>query len=232
MRLILFDIDGTLLRCGRQVAELFLSSLRDVYGTVGCLEGYTFAGRTDPGIVLDLMTAAGVDRDLVLEGLPRMQSLYLDRLQRSLDPSKMSLLPGVVRLLEHLSAQGETTIGLLTGNWQEGARTKLGRFGLNRFSSFGAFGDDGFVRRDLLPRAWSRARRRTGRTFDREDTLLVGDSVLDVDCGRAHGVPVLAVSTGLTAATELEAAGARWVFPDLPSAAERIPGFMARGPKR
>ncbi len=232
MRLILFDIDGTLLRCGRQVAEVFLSCLREVYGTVGDLEGYSFAGRTDPGIVLDLMTAAGVEQESVVAGLPRMRRLYLDRLEQSLDLSEMRLLPGVIRLLENLETQGEITLGLLTGNWQGGARTKLGRFGLNRFFSFGAFGDDGFVRQDLLPQAWSRARQETGCSFDREETLLVGDSVLDVDCGRAHGAPVLAVTTGSTTAEDLAAAGAHWVFPNLPAATERILAFMARGPKR
>ncbi|MCB1033585.1 MAG: HAD hydrolase-like protein [Acidobacteria bacterium] len=227
MRLVLFDIDGTLLRCGRQVARVFTACLEEVYGTAGHLEGYSFAGRTDPGIVLDLMASAGLDRDTVVAGLPRMRRLYLERLAETLDASRMSLLPGVLELLERLSAQPDVTVGLLTGNWRGGARVKLGKFGLNRFFSFGAFGEDGFVRRDLLPRALARAQRSTGRSFRPEETLLVGDSVLDVDCGRVHGVAVLAVATGFTAAADLDAAGARWVVPDLLTARDRIPMFSA-----
>lgn len=230
MRLILFDIDGTLIRCGRQVATVFTSCLRDVYGTVGNLEGYSFAGRTDPSIVVDLMTGAGLERDAVIADLPRMRQLYLERLQRTLDPAGMCLLPGVVRLLEHLSRQPEITLGLLTGNWQEGARVKLEKFDLNRFFSFGAFGDDGFQRRDLLPKALARAQRASGEVFCHQETLLVGDSVLDVDCGRAHGVAVLAVATGYTPAAELDAAGAHWVVQDLLAAASSIPAFAGMAP--
>lgn len=227
MRLILFDIDGTLLRCGRQVAEVFISCLKQTYGTVGELDGYSFAGRTDPGIVLDLMTAGGVDKESVVAGLPEMRQLYLDRLEQTLDPKKMTLLPGVIDLLEHLTAIPDVTVGLLTGNWQGGARTKLERFDLNRFFSFGAFGDDGFIRRDLLPRAWVRASREAGRDFLPKDTLLVGDSILDVDCGLTHGVPVLAVTTGFTSAEDLATAGARWVVSNLPAAGDEIPLFVA-----
>lgn len=225
MRLILFDIDGTLIRCGRQVAKVFTSCLLDVYGTVGNTAGYSFAGRTDPGIVLDLMTGAGLEREAVVAELPRMRQLYLERLEETLDPAGMHLLPGVVPLLEHLSRRPGITVGLLTGNWREGARVKLEKFGLNRYFPFGAFGDDGFCRRELLPKAWVRAHRATGERFVNVDTLLVGDSVLDVDCGLAHGVAVLAVATGHTPAAELGAAGAHWVVRDLPAAGGEIPVF-------
>lgn len=227
MRLILFDIDGTLLNCGRQVAGFFLGALEEVYGTRGVLEGYSFAGRTDPGIVLDLMSAAGLHREAVLENLPRMQDLYLARLEEGLDREGMRILPGVEALLDRLSANSELTLGLLTGNWSRGARTKLSRFGLERYFPFGAFGDDGFERCDLVPAALRRAEEATGRCFSPEEVLIVGDSVLDVACGQAHGVPVFAVATGLTPAEALNDAGADWVAPDLLSAGLHLPLFAA-----
>jgi len=225
MRLILFDIDGTLMNCGRQVAQVFTSALREVYGTHGDVASYSFAGRTDPGIVLDLMSASGIPQSAVLERLPRMQRLYLERLGDQLEPSKMRLLPGVRDLLDRLASKDDLTLGLLTGNWSQGARVKLSKFDLNGYFPFGAFGDDGFDRRDLVPAALARAEEATGRRFEVDEVLIVGDSVLDVDCGRAHGVPVLAVATGLTPASALETAGATWVTPDLPSAGAYVPQF-------
>ncbi|HEV8582669.1 MAG TPA: HAD family hydrolase [Thermoanaerobaculia bacterium] len=217
MKLVLFDIDGTLLNCGPQVRPIFASALIDVYGTTGNLDGYDFAGRTDPRIVLDLMAAAGVPEHETLEKLPRMREVYVARLARLLDRGKMRLLPGVEDLLERLAARDDVTLALLTGNWEPGARAKLSRFELNRFFGFGAFGCDAVDRSELPPVALARAERELG--FRPEETLIVGDSRLDVSCARAHGIPCLAVATGRTPAEALHDAGADWVVPDLHAAA-------------
>ncbi len=230
MRLTLFDIDGTLLRCGSQVRDIFASALRDVYGCVGPLEKYSFAGRTDPGIVLDLMSGAGLERPHILDQLERMRELYLERLEEGLEAHRMRLLPGVLDLLETLAERADTVLGLLTGNWQLGARIKLSRFDLNRFFDFGAFGDDGADRRQLPPVALERARVSAGRTFTPEQTLIIGDSLLDVACGRAHGVPVMAVATGFTRAEDLADAGADWVLPDLVAAGFHLTQLATRRP--
>ncbi|MCH9649753.1 MAG: HAD hydrolase-like protein [Deltaproteobacteria bacterium] len=229
MRLILFDIDGTLLTCGSQVAHIFMKALETTYGTCGSLEGYSFAGRTDPGIVLDLMTPTGIPRKEILEHLPSMKRRYLESLGAHLEKKEMRLLPGAVELLEQLSQDKETTLALLTGNWLQGARIKLSHFDLNRFFPFGAFGNDGFDRRDLPPAALQRAHSSTGRKFSPRETLIIGDSVRDVGCGRANGVAVLAVATGTTSEAELEAAGAHWVVPDLTVAAEKMTTFLSEG---
>lgn len=117
--------------------------------------------------------------------------------------------------------------GLLTGNWREGAWIKLGCVGLEGFFAFGAFGDDALERADLLPVALERAARATGRTYSPGETLIVGDSVRDVACGRVHGARVLAVATGFTPAAELERAGADWVAADLPEAGRILPLLAA-----
>ncbi|MGE5234373.1 MAG: HAD family hydrolase [Acidobacteriota bacterium] len=223
MRLILFDIDGTLLDCGRQVRPLFAAALEEVFGTTGDVHGYDFAGKTDPRIVFDLMTGSGVPREAVCEGMPLLRQRYLERLESGLRREEMRLLPGVADLLERLSGRPELDLGLLTGNWEMGARIKLGRFGLNRFFSFGAFGDDAVERSELPPVALRRAAAASGRLFTAAETLIVGDSVLDVACARAHGVRALAVATGRTAATDLQAAGADWVVTDLGIAHRALP---------
>ena len=225
-RLLLFDIDGTLLRCGPQVRPLFVGALEEVYGAYDGLDGYEFGGKTDPRIVLDLVTAAGLDRRSVLPRLGRMRDLYVERLEAGLDRERMCLLPGVVDLLDRLSRRDDLALGLLTGNWSGGAAVKLSRFDLGRFFSFGAFGDDGVDRRELVPVALHRATEATGLRFAPEDVLVIGDTVLDVDCAQAAGIPSLAVATGWTDAARLHEAGADWVFSDLVEAAEEFHWFQ------
>ncbi|HYX25116.1 MAG TPA: HAD family hydrolase [Thermoanaerobaculia bacterium] len=222
MKLVLFDIDGTLLTCGPQVRPLFAAALQEVFGTAGDVDGYDFAGRTDPRIVLDLVTAAGVPEAEARAKMPRMRDLYLERLERSLARQGMQLLPAVEELLGRLAARDDVVLGLLTGNWERGARTKLSRFDLNRFFGFGAFGCDGVDRSELPPVALARAERSAGRRFRPAETLIVGDSVHDVSCARAHGIPVLAVATGRTRPEALRAAGADWLVPDLRDAGRAV----------
>ncbi len=215
MRLILFDIDGTLLSCGPQVRPIFASALLDVFGTTGDLDGYDFAGKTDPTIVVDLAVAGGVARDEAIARIPDVREIYRERLATRLDSSRMTLLPGVVERLEELAAHPDTELALLTGNWEPCARTKLAPFDLNRFFRYGAFGCDAIDRCDLPPFALDRAEHHLGRRFAAADTLVVGDSIHDVACARAHGIPCLAVATGRTSARDLERAGADRVVADL-----------------
>jgi len=223
MKLVLFDIDGTLVNCGPQVRPIFASTLAEVYGTAGDVDSYDFTGRTDPGIVMELLTASGVPESVVRERLPHMRELYTGRLAAALDRSRMVLLPGVVEILERLDAREDVALALLTGNWQPGAQAKLARFDLNRFFPFGAFGCDGADRSTLPPVAWERAEERLGRRFRPEETLIVGDSIHDVSCAHAHGIPCLAVCTGRTPAARLHAAGADWVAADLDQAGLHLP---------
>lgn len=215
MRLVLFDIDSTLVDCGPQVRPLFAAALAEVFGTTGRVEHYDFAGRTDPRIVLDLMTEAGHSEEEVRARLPRMREVYLENLEQALGREGMRLLPGVAELLDSLARRDDVALALVTGNWEPGARTKLSRFDLNRFFPFGAFGCDGVDRSDLPPVALERAERVVGRRFAPEEALIIGDSRHDVTCARAHGIPVLAVATGRTPMEALREEGADWVVRDL-----------------
>jgi phosphoglycolate phosphatase-like HAD superfamily hydrolase len=204
------------------VRPLFAAALEEVFGATGDLDAYDFSGKTDPRIVVDLLSGAGLPAARIAAGLRRVRDVYLARLGAELAREGMCLLPGVGELLAELAARQDLALGLLTGNWEEGARIKLSRFDLNRYFPFGAFGDDRLDRRDLPPVALERASLATGRAFCSTDTLIVGDSLLDVACGRAHGIPVLAVATGRTPARALEEAGADWVIPDL----EAVPAAL------
>lgn len=214
MRLLLFDIDGTLISCGGQPKPLFAAALAEVFGVAGDVDGYDFSGRTDPRIVLDLMRGAGVPDAEIEAGQPLVRDAYLDRLAAHLDPRGVTVLPGVVELLDELAGRDDCVLALLTGNWERGAGIKLGSVGLDRYFAFGSFGDGATDRRALPPTALARAAERLGRTFSPRDAWILGDSLLDVDCAKAHGIPCLAVATGRTPLAQLAEAGADEAVPD------------------
>lgn len=215
MKLILFDIDGTLVDCGGQARIAFATALNAVFGETGPIDSYDFSGKTDTRIVVDLMTLAGRPRDEVLAILPRLREEYLATLERSLVRERMRVLPGIEPLLESLAVRDDIVLALLTGNWERGARIKLSRHDLNRYFGFGSFGDGIFDRNELPPIALERATTAARRHFRPDEALIVGDSVLDVACARANGLACLAVATGRTAREELEAAGPTWLVDDL-----------------
>lgn len=215
MRLVLFDIDGTLVDCGPSVRRLFEGAMVEAFGTAGPIDAYDFSGRTDDEIVFTLTAAAGLSAGEAAERLPLMKRLYLERLEDGLDAAEMRVLPAVARLLDELAAREGVYLGLLTGNWRDGARIKLARVGLDGYFAFGAFGDDQPDRLGLPPVALERAAAVTGRRWRTEECLIVGDSPADVACARAHRIPALAVATGRTPSGQLAAAGPHWLVDDL-----------------
>ena len=214
VRLALFDIDGTLVRGGPALKGWFRESLEEVFGQTGDLANYDFSGKTDPQIVTELMVGCGLDRVTVEGRLNDFRQVYLARLDRNLEPDDMELLPEVEEILERLDRNG-MALGLLTGNWEQGARIKLSRFDLNRFFAFGAFGDGHFDRLGLPPVALATAAVERGQSFSAADVVIVGDTRLDVDCAKRHGIRSIGVATGWASREDLESAGATWVLSDL-----------------
>ena len=218
MKLVLFDIDGTLVHSGGQAKPLFAEAMVEVFGTAGAIDDYDFSGKTDGRIVVDLLVGAGIGEVEATARLPEVRERYLARMQARFDHAVVRILPGVVDLLERLARRSDVVLGLLTGNWRGGAAVKLGGVGLFEYFPFGGFGDDALDRRELPPVALERARAHSGRVFAPAETVIVGDSLLDVDCARANGIPSLAVATGWTSAAALASAGADWVLDDLTAA--------------
>jgi phosphoglycolate phosphatase-like HAD superfamily hydrolase len=168
----------------------------------------------------------GMSREQAFEQMPEVREAYLARLEGTLLVERMRLLPGVGVLLDTLVARDDIALGLLTGNWERGGRIKLSRFDLNRYFPFGSFGDDAMDRLDLPPVALARAATAVGRSFAPGETVIVGDSLLDVACAKAHGIRCLAVATGRTDAVELAVAAPEWLVDDLEAALEH-PAFLA-----
>jgi phosphoglycolate phosphatase-like HAD superfamily hydrolase len=215
VKLVLFDIDGTLVDCGGQARLAFADALQHVMGTTGGLAQYEFSGKLDPRIVTDLLTGIGLSRDEAQKKLPEVRSEYLRRLERDLHVEKMRLLPGVGELLDALRMRKDVALGLLTGNWETGGRIKIGRYDLNRYFPFGSFGDDGMDRNELPPIALTRACDHHGCEFSATDTVIVGDSLLDIACAHAHGIRCLAVATGKTDPAVLAKENPEWLLEDL-----------------
>jgi phosphoglycolate phosphatase len=212
-RLVLFDIDGTLLSAGRAARESILAALAAVLGWEGSSDGNDFSGKTDPQILRELVMES-VGRPRFEAAIESVLDRYVEELSRRLRPEAVVVKPGVSALLDRLADDPRVTLGLLTGNIERGARLKLEPAGLNRYFSFGAFGNDSADRYRLPPIAVARARAETGRDFPNESVIIIGDSVHDVGCGRTLGARTIAVATGPTTAEALAAERPDALFPD------------------
>lgn len=224
MKLILFDVDMTLISSAGAGARALDAAMGELYGIEAAFRGVEFAGRTDRLITEEGLRRGGVEP--TPGAVSGMRSAYLRHLARELASVRCTaaVLPGVPDLLESLDDRG-AAIGLLTGNWKEGAFLKLAACGLDGRFMFGGFADDGRERAELVPNAVEGARLLTGKTFAPSDTWVVGDTPYDVSCGRFWGFETLAVATGPYDEEELAASGASGVVPDLTDTAS-ISGLM------
>jgi len=213
-RLILFDIDGTLVR-GGPAKDAFQVALVETFGTAGDTTGVSFAGKTDPQIARELMHGAGLLRADIDRGMVELWPRYLRHLEERLEDRPVEVIPGVVELLDALAPLEDVGIGLVTGNIEGGARLKLRSARLWDRFRFGGYGSD-HEERDPLPAiALRRARDVWGHEVEPRDAVVIGDTPRDVACGRIGGARTLAVATGGYDARTLEATGADHVLPDL-----------------
>ena len=221
-RLLLFDIDGTILSTEGAARRAFMRALVDVYGTAGPLEDHPFDGKTDPQIARELMGAAGFGDADIDARLADLWDRYLAEFATEMAATDYHtrVYPGVREVLKQLAAHDDVVLGLLTGNIARGAALKLGSAGLDHYFRLGAFGSDCEQRHGLPQIAVDRARELTGRAFSGKDVIVIGDTPSDVHCGRSLGVFALGVATGRHGRAELLAAGADEVFEDLSNTPE------------
>ena len=217
-RLILFDIDGTILSTHGAAKRAFHRALLATYGTAGPISGHAFDGKTDRQIARELLRLAGLDDATITRSFDRLWVVYLRELAAELarPEARTEVYPGVAVLLDRLARmQSDYLVGLLTGNIQPGATIKLSAVGLQHHFRFGAFGSDSEHREELPAVAVARARELSGVAFEGEDIVVIGDTPSDVTCGRELGVRAIGVATGRHEADELAAAGAWATVPDL-----------------
>jgi phosphoglycolate phosphatase len=211
-RLVLFDIDGTLVTDGGAARESFGFSLREVYGYAGDLGRYDFSGRTDPEIAAMVLRDAGWQQHKIEARFPDLWAHYTAGLEQRARAPRVRALPGMQQLLDGLSAMPDLTLALLTGNIEPGARLKLTPPDFNRYFPFGAFGSDSAKRADLPAIAAERASRAVGTRFSKRDIVIIGDSVYDVRCGVPHEATTIAIASGKTPANRLRAENPSYFF--------------------
>lgn len=216
MKLVLFDIDGTLLNSDGAGRRAINRALVETFGATGP-DTHGFDGKTDPQIVFELMGLAGIAPDVVEAKLDAVFARYVEFLRHEVvAPGHAArAYPGVRELLDALEAMDDVVLGLLTGNVRPGAEVKLGAVGLAppRFR-VGAFGSDHAVRAELPAIAQARARALLGRDVAGRDMVVIGDTPADVTCGRGVGARAIGVTTGRYSAAELAAHEPAAVFPD------------------
>ena len=229
MRLFLFDIDGTLVTARGAGREAFVRALEAVYGTAGTAgEGYDFRGKTDPRILHDLMTAAGLSPGEIAAGAARFYTRYVAELEAVIgDGRRVQVLPGIAELVRALAAREDALVGLLTGNVEGGARVKLAPTGLWPYFRVGAYGSDDMDRRALPAVACERARLVAGREFPFDRVTILGDTPLDVDCARACGARAVAVATGFHPYGDLEGCAPDLLFDDFSDVARVLAALTA-----
>jgi phosphoglycolate phosphatase-like HAD superfamily hydrolase len=195
-RVILFDIDGTLMHSGRAGVRGMNAAFLRLHGVAGALDRTTLAGRTDRAIVSDVLRGLGLDP--TDEAVRTLKAAYLDHLaaEMSRPVPGAALLPGVVEALDALAVRDDVAVGLLTGNFARGAEIKLGYFRIWSRFGFGAFGDEHVDRRDLVPVARAEAGRAGAAGVPAHRVVVIGDTPADVDCARAHGARSVGVATG------------------------------------
>jgi phosphoglycolate phosphatase-like HAD superfamily hydrolase len=212
-KLLLWDIDSTLLVGDHAGERALVAALRTVFGVAGSIAGVELAGRTDRLIAGEILRANGIPPTVraihdYLEG-------YLAALPGEMPRGRPRLLPGILPALQAVAARPDLAQGLLTGNLARGARIKLEHFDAWKFFAFGAFADDSPHRNDLGPHALRRAGRHHEHLFDPRTTFVIGDTPHDIACGRAIGAATIAVATGRFNAAELAAHSPSVVFADL-----------------
>ena len=212
-KLLLWDIDGTILHTGKAGETALGRAMEKLYGINRGLQGLEIAGRTDKWIVEQLLGRD--EKPNGLEEVAQFLDVYVELLAEEVPRRNGGLHPGVLGILEEAHKRAELVQALLTGNIEKGARLKLTRYGVNHFFDFGAFADDSSIRNELGPHAKRRAEEKHGEEFPPERIFVIGDTPHDVACARAIGAKAIAVATGSFTKRQLKDCGADAVFTDL-----------------
>lgn len=213
-RLLLFDIDGTLIRSAGAGRDAMNLALQHHYSVADGFRDVQMMGRTDPLIIEEVFRKHRLPH--LPENVKRFQNTYFEILESELEKPRENkrICTGIVPLLDALEGQPGISLGLLTGNWRTSAFLKLRHFGLEDRFELGAFSDDAPKREDLVPVAMDRFYSQYGIRIDAENVYVIGDTPLDVACARPHGCKSVAVATGFHTVEELKAASPDFIFGD------------------
>ena len=221
-RLILWDIDGTLVSAGPAARVAFDLAVARVVGRTPDEHDIQMSGKTDPQIALEILATMALSEREARDHLPEVLRHLELELERAVDVIRRDgrALPGAREVLERLAATDGVVQSILTGNLAANARLKLGAFGLDGFVDLevAATGSDHHDRTELVPLALAKAGERYGRAFAPADTWVVGDTPRDLECARAGGAKCLLVTTGRFDLDALRVLDSDGLLPDLSDA--------------
>ena len=203
-KLVLFDIDGTLLSVNSVNRRILMDALREVYGTEGSAGTHDFAGKMDSIIIYEVLHNAGLSDGVIAEKFDKAKQTYIEMFRMQSKSTDVVLMDGVRKLLDELSAHSELIVGLLTGNFEGSGRHKLLLPDINHYFPFGAFADDGASRNELPRVAVEKAYKLTGKRFSEQNIIIIGDTEHDIACARVLNAKSIAVATGTYSTEELK----------------------------
>lgn len=219
-KLLLFDIDGTLVDTAGVGLHALQLSLGEHFGISDDLAYLTLAGATDTQIARDMLSRHQLP--ITPENITRLIDGYLFHLHRLLPTRAGMVLPGIFTLLDTLRMRPHLVLALLTGNMARGAEIKLSHFGLWHYFEFGAYADDHHLRNELGHFARTRASEKHGVSFSAENIFVIGDTPRDIACGRAVGAKTVAVATGSYSTEALAEFQPDFLFPDFTATAAAV----------
>jgi phosphoglycolate phosphatase-like HAD superfamily hydrolase len=220
VKLLLFDVDQTLINTGGAGLRALDRACRKLFGLEKAMDGVRPHGKTDPAIVREILRVKLGSHSPGNRDIQTVLDNYLYFLKDEIQSSRTyRVLPGIVSLLKEVAEKPDILVGLATGNIELGARIKLQPGELNPFFSFGGFGSDSEDRTELVQKAAERAAAKVGGTIPASDTFVIGDTPLDIDAGNRAGFQTVGVATGTYSVEQLLGSGATFALTDL--AAER-----------
>lgn len=215
LKLLLFDIDGTLLMSGGAGKRAMSKAFVILYGHDSVMESISMSGRTDDLILKEAYEKSSVP--FTKDELRRYKKIYFEILKKEiLKPhTDKRLMPGIHRLLPLLNERNNISLGLLTGNWQQSGYIKIGHFGLQDYFPFGAFSDDSPIRHKLIPIAIKRFKEYSKMTITPDNIFVIGDTPADIQCTKPYGVKSIAVGAAHHSIDELKQHDPDYIFKDL-----------------
>lgn len=215
MKLVLFDIDGTLLSTGLAGADAMRLAFAELYNIPEAFKGIEMSGKTDQGIFHEALTNNALhNSDGSFEAF---RERYVPHLQRALQQPERQrrLMPGIPHVIDLLATRADMVLGLLTGNVEIGAQLKLESFGLWHYFRLGAYGSDHHDRNALVPIARQRVHALLGQEVPAAHTYVIGDTPRDIICAKVHGARAVAVATGRYGVEDLHSHQPDFCFADL-----------------